>query len=131
MAKKKNDKPAKGAAVAKGKPTGKGKAAVKPKRLTKAQIYTKLAEDTQLSKKQIMDVFEKLSNLIKSQISAGSAGEIVLPPGLLKIRRAVRAARPAREVTNPRTGEKKMADPQPEKTVVKVRVMKPLQALLD
>lgn len=131
MAKKKNDKAGKGA-VAKGKPAaGKAKAAPKPKRMTKAQIYAKLAEDTQLTKKQITDVFEKLTNLIKSQIAASSVGEFVLPPGLVKIRRAIRPAREAREVMDPRTREKKMAPPQPEKVVVKVRVMKPLRGMVE
>jgi nucleoid DNA-binding protein len=126
MAKKMSGKAAKGA-VSKSKPATAAKA--KPKRMTKAQIYTKLAEDTELTKKQITDVFEKLTNLIKSQISAGSVGEIVLPPGLLKIRRAIRPARDAREGTNPKTREKIIIPAQPEKIVIKARVLKTLSEM--
>src|SRR4051812_30588324 len=121
---KKTSKPK---AVAKSKPpaqSSKPKGGATSKRMTKSQIFAKLSEDTGLSKKQVNDFFEKLTNLIKSQVSAGSVGEIVLPPGLIKIKRTLKKARPARPGINPKTKEPITIAAQPERTVIKAFALK-------
>ena len=85
------------------------------KRLTKSQLMTALAEELGLSKKEAVEVYEKVVNLIYKEI--GRAGEIMLP-GLGKMAKKHRKARMG---SNPQTGE---AINIPAKTVVKFRVAK-------
>lgn len=87
------------------------------------------SEDQEINKKQVEAVFAALTEVIREQLQ-GEAGEITLP-GLMKIRRHVRPARPAREGTDPRTREKRMFPPVPEKTVVKMRALKGLKEMVE
>lgn len=114
-------------AVAKGK--GKTKAEpVKP--LTKTQLVATMAERTELTKVQVGNFFDKMFDLIKEQIATSGAGSITLPIGI-KLEMKEKPAQDAREVTNPRTGEKVMRPPQPAKMVVKARVMKQLKDVAE
>lgn len=61
------------------------KAAAKKKALTKSALFADLAEKTQLTKKQIEDVFEKLSEVIVHQLSAKGPRAFTLP-GLFKLK---------------------------------------------
>ena len=79
--------------------------AATPKRMTKAQIITKLAEDTELSKKDIVAVFDALRNLIQRELTGrGAPGEFVLPDMLkLKVKRV--PAQKNKKIRHPGTGE--------------------------
>ena len=89
------------------------------KAMTKTQVLTSLAESTGLSKGQIGDVIDALSDLIGSELNAGNPFNV---PGLMKITTRIKAAAPAGPRTNPFMGEAK-----PAQTIVKVRPLKGLK----
>ena len=112
--------PAKKAAV-------KKKPAIKAK-YTKSAILAEIADNTELSKKQVSDVLNELSDLIERHVKKGSAGEFTLP-GLLKIKTVKKPASKARKgVPNPfRPGETMDIAAKPASTKVKVLPLKGLK----
>lgn len=85
------------------------------KGMTKSQLMQALAEKTNMSKKDVMALWDVLTSLAYSEVK--SNGEMTLP-GLGKMVKKHRAARMGR---NPLTGEQIQI---PAKTVVKFRVAK-------
>ncbi len=131
--------PAKKAAAPKTKVAAKAKAAVKPapaakkvkavqERFTKTQILTQIAENTDLSRKQVQGVLDELSDIIEGHIKKRSVGEFVLP-GLMKISAIKKPARRARKnVPNPfKPGETMDVAAKPASVQVKVRPLKKLK----
>lgn len=102
-------------------------AAGKP--LSKTELYAKIADATQLSKKQVEDVFEAFKNEIKEALSAAGPGVIQLP-GLLKIMRVVKPATKERMVKKPGTNEEVLAPAKPQKIVPKARILKGLKDMV-
>jgi len=100
-------------------------AAAKP--LTKSQLFTALAETTELSKKQVADVFDALGYQIKSGLGKKGAGVFTVP-GLLKLKVIRKPATKARPGVNPFTGEQITIKAKPARNVVKAT---PLKALKD
>ncbi len=84
-------------------------------KMTKAQLVTALAEKTDLSKKEVQNFFDTLTDMAYSEVKKN--GEFVVP-GFGKL---VKAKRKAREGRNPATGESIKI---PAKTVVKFRLSK-------
>ena len=90
-------------------------------RQTKLQILQAIAEETNLSRKQVADVFSALGTLVKRHVQRRGSGEFSIPETGVKIRRVVKPARKSRMGRNPATGETiKIA----AKRVVKFRVAK-------
>ncbi len=83
--------------------------------MTKSQILTALAEKTELSKKDVINVLDTLTDLAYSEVKKN--GEFSLP-GFGKL---VKVNRKARMGRNPMTGEEIKI---PAKTVVKFRLSK-------
>jgi len=83
--------------------------------MTKAQLVTALAEKTDLSKKEVQNFFDVLTDMAYSEVKKN--GEFIVP-GFGKL---VKAKRKAREGRNPATGESIKI---PAKTVVKFRLAK-------
>lgn len=83
--------------------------------MTKSQLYASLSEKSGLSKKQVTDFMDQLTELAYDQVK--SEGEFVVP-GVGKL---VKVHRNARMGRNPATGESIQI---PAKTVVKFRVAK-------
>lgn len=83
--------------------------------MTKSQLLQSLAEASELSKKQVVTLLDKMVSLAYAQVK--SSGEFVVP-GLGKLVKVNRAARMGR---NPATGATIQI---PAKTVVKFRVAK-------
>ena len=117
------------------KTTKKTAAKPAPKKLTaiaktqtKSQILSAIAEDTELTKKQVVEVFSSLSDLITRHIKKRGSGEFTIPDTGVKIRRAKKPARKARMGRNPATGEEMKIAAKPASTTVKVV---PLKALKD
>tara|TARA_R110002072_G_scaffold89232_4_gene199911 strand:- start:34586 stop:34966 length:381 start_codon:yes stop_codon:yes gene_type:complete len=119
------------------KATAKKTAAKKaaPKKLTaiknkytKSAILAEIADNTELSKKQVSNVLNELSDLIERHVKKGGAGEFTLP-GLLKIKTVKKPARKARKgVPNPfRPGEVMDIAAKPASTKVKVLPLKGLK----
>jgi nucleoid DNA-binding protein len=98
---------------------------------TKGQILTELSEKTGLSKKEVGGVLEQLTELIQRTLKGKKAtGEFTLP-GLLKITTIHKKAQKARQGINPFTKEPTMFKAKPARTVVKVRPLKKLKAMVE
>lgn len=93
---------------------------------TKTQILDSIAEDTDLSRKQVSAVLDGLADVIELHIKKRSVGEFVLP-GLLKIVTVKKPATKARKGINPFTGEEQMFKAKPASTAVRVRPLKKLK----
>ncbi len=98
------------------------------KKYTKTEILNEIAQNTELSKKEVAAVLDELAVVIERHIKKRAVGEFTLP-GLLKIKSVVRPARPARKgVPNPfRPGELMDIPRKPATTRVKVLPLKKLK----
>ncbi|MBT4097126.1 MAG: DNA-binding protein [Gemmatimonadetes bacterium] len=96
---------------------------------TKTQIFDEIATATDLTRSQVAAVFTAMSDLMANDLGSKGPGEFAVP-GLMKILRVSKPARPAKTgVPNPfRPGELMDVAAKPASSVVKVR---PLKALKD
>ena len=97
------------------------------KHLTKSEILVSIAEDTELSRKQVASVFDGLAGLIHQGVGKKGPGIFVVP-GLMKIVVINKPATKARKGINPFTKQEQMFKAKPARKVIKVR---PLKALKD
>ena len=95
---------------------------------TKTAILSEVANNTELSKKQVAAVLDELSILIQRHVKKGAVGEFTLP-GLLKIKTVKKPARKARKnIPNPfRPGELMNIAAKPASTKIKVLPLKALK----
>jgi nucleoid DNA-binding protein len=101
----------------------------KAKAATKSAMYQELAEKTQLSRKQVSEVFDALEGFIQHQVGKKGPGIVALP-NLLKIKRVEKPATKPRMGRNPQTGEQIMIKAKPKRTVVKVLALKKLKEMV-
>ena len=96
---------------------------------SKSQLFTDIASKTDLSRKQVASVFDAMSNFIKTDLKSKG---IFTVPGLMKIKRITKPARPARRgVPNPfKPGELMDVAAKPARKVVKVQPLKNLKAMV-
>ncbi|WMS88696.1 HU family DNA-binding protein [Pleionea litopenaei] len=120
--------PAKKAAPAKA-PAAKKTTAVK-ERYNKSQMLNEIAENTELSRKQVSSVIDELSDIIERHIKKRACGEFVMP-GLFKVQTVRKPATKARKGINPFTGEETVFKAKPARTVVKVRPLKKLKEMAE
>lgn len=99
------------------------------KPLTKSEIYSHLAGQTDLSKRQIGEVFDSLSDLIKKNVGRRGPG-VFSVPGLMKIKVVRKPATKARKGVNPFTGEATTFKAKPARNVVKVQPLKGLKDMV-
>ena len=118
--------PAKKTAAKKAAP--KKKVTAIKEKYTKSAILAEIADNTELSKKQVSSVLDELTVLIERHVKKGSAGEFTLP-GLLKIKTVKKPARKARKgVPNPfRLGETMDIAAKSASTKIKVLPLKGLK----
>ncbi|NVJ62577.1 MAG: HU family DNA-binding protein [Gammaproteobacteria bacterium] len=119
---------AKKAPAKKAAPAKKG-AAVK-ERYNKSQMLNEIAENTELSRKQVSSVIDELSDLIERHIKKRAVGEFVMP-GLFKVQTVRKPATKARKGINPFTGEETVFKAKPARTMVKVRPLKKLKEMAE
>lgn len=105
------------------------KAAVKPR--TKSQILQELAEATELSKKDVAQVFEVMNEMIHKDLQKKGPGAFTIPGGLVKIRAVDKPPKPKRMGRNPQTGEEIEIPAKPARREVKVRALKTLKEYID
>ena len=112
---------------AKAKAPARKKPAIKEK-YTKSAILSEIADNTDLSRKEVGAVMDELAVVIERHLKKGGAGEFTLP-GLLKIKTVKKPARKARKgVPNPfRPGELMDVAAKPASTRVKVLPLKGLK----
>lgn len=97
-------------------------------RYNKTQILNQIADNTELSKKQVQSVLDELSDIIEGHVKKRACGEFVLP-GLLKITTVKKPATKARKGINPFTGEETVFKAKPASTAIKVRPLKKLKEM--
>ncbi|MBU3069583.1 HU family DNA-binding protein [Aestuariicella sp. G3-2] len=124
--------PAKKATAKKAAPAAEKKIKAVKDRYTKTQMLTQIAENTELSKKQVQSVLDELSDMIEGHIKKRAVGEFVLP-GLLKISAVKKPAKKARKnVPNPfKPGEFMDVAAKPASVQVKIRPLKKLKDMAD
>lgn len=112
------------------KPTQKKLAPVKQK-YTKSEILGEIADNTDLTKKQVDAVLGELSDIMERHLKKNAVGEFTLP-GLLKVKTVKKPARKARKnVPNPfRPGETMDIAAKPASTKVKVVPLKGLKEMV-
>ena len=94
-------------------------------RRTKTEIYTALAEATELTRKDINNVFSALNEMIVADLKRGPKEFTIPGCGKFTIKR--KPARRAGPGVNPFTGEKIMLKAKPAENQVKFRVTKALK----
>ncbi len=97
---------------------------------TKSEIYAKIVDDTGLARKDVAAVFESLNGQIKKSLGGRGAPGMFTVPGLMKLRVVKKPARPARQGTNPFTGEEMMFKAKPASKVVKISALKGLKDMV-
>lgn len=106
------------------------KAAPAPKKApTKTQILANIAEETELSKKDVAAVFDALTTEIEKTLSKGGPGQFTIP-GLCKIIRKDVPAKPKRKGRNPADGSEIWLDPKPASKKVTIRPLKALKEMI-
>jgi nucleoid DNA-binding protein len=95
---------------------------------TKSEILAQISKDTNLSKKQVSEVFESLGGVVKKSLKG--AGLFTLP-GLLKMKVVKKPATKAREGVNPFTGEKMMFKAKPASKKVRIAALKSLKEMVN
>lgn len=98
---------------------------------TKSQAVSQLAEDTGLSRKQVMAVLEGLGSLAQRHLKKGGSGEFVVPGVAVKLRRVSKPATKARKGINPFTGQEMMFKAKPAKNVVRASALKVLKDAIN
>jgi nucleoid DNA-binding protein len=101
--------------------------ATKP--MTKSAIYATLAEQSGVSKKDVSNVMDALTELIEAQLGNKGPG-VFNVPGLMKIVVQRKPATKARKGVNPFTGEEQMFKAKPARNVVKIRPLKGLKDMV-
>ena len=108
-------------------PTRKITAIKKP--MTKSAIINEIAQNTELTKKQISSVFDELAILIERHIKKRAPGKFTLP-GLMKIEVKRKPATKARKGINPFTREETVFKAKPARNVVKIRPLKKVKEMV-
>jgi nucleoid DNA-binding protein len=97
--------------------------------MTKSVMVGEIADNTGLSKKQVVAVFDELDILIERHVKKRSARQFALP-GLLKIEVKRKPATKARKGINPFTGEETIFKAKPARDVVKIRPLKKVKDMV-
>lgn len=93
---------------------------------SKSQLLQHIAENAELNKKKVAEVFALLENVINAHLCKNGAGVFTLT-GIAKFKTKRMPAQKTRKGRNPFTGEDVMLKAKPARNVVKVRVLKKLK----
>ena len=92
---------------------------------TKGSIYKDISTITTLTRKQVVCVFDTLTEMMKADLGKKGCGTFNLF-GLAKMRTAIKPATKARKGKNPFTGQEIMIKAKPASRKVRIRAMKGL-----
>jgi len=95
---------------------------------TKSEILATISKDTELSRKQVNEVFECLNGIVKKSLRGNGLFTL---PGLLKLKVVKKPATKAREGVNPFTGEKMMFKAKPDSRKVRALPLKNLKSMVN
>ncbi|MEM9368580.1 MAG: HU family DNA-binding protein [Planctomycetota bacterium] len=96
---------------------------------TKTQILANIAEETELSKKDVAAVLDALAGEIEKALKKGGPGQFAIP-GLCKIVIRDVPAKPKRKGRNPATGEEMWYPPKPASKKLSIRPLKGLKEMI-
>jgi len=97
---------------------------------TKSQILKAIAEDSELTIKQVKEVLTTLSQIAKSHLVKKGSGEFVIPEMGVKIVRKTRPATKKRQGRNPLTGETITIPAKPKRETIRIRPLKSLKEII-
>jgi nucleoid DNA-binding protein len=97
--------------------------------MTKSAIMDEIAQNTDLTKKQVSSVIDELAVLIERHIKKRGPGKLILP-GLMKIEVKRKPATKARKGINPFTREETIFKAKPARNVVKIRPLKQVKDMV-
>ena len=100
------------------------------KPMTKTEIINELAQNTELTKKQVSSVFDELAIVIERHIKKRAPGKFVFP-GLMKIEVKKKPATKARKGINPFTREETTFKAKPAHRVVRIKPLKKMKDMID
>jgi DNA-binding protein HU-beta len=95
---------------------------------TKSEILATISKDTELSRKQVNEVFDSLNGIVKKSLRGNGLFTL---PGLLKLKVVKKPATKAREGVNPFTGEKMMFKAKPASKKVRALPLKSLKSMVN
>jgi nucleoid DNA-binding protein len=98
--------------------------------MTKSALYMTIADNTGLKKKDVVAVFDELTNIINGHIKKNAAGLFTMP-GLMKVKVIRKPATKARKGINPFTGEPTVFKAKPARNVVKVLPLKAMKEMVN
>ena len=98
--------------------------------MTKSQMFMAIAEDTDLTKKQVAAVIDSLTDIIAGHVKKGATGAVNIA-GLMKIKTVVKPATKARKGINPFTGEEMMFKAKPKSRKVKILPLSKLKEMAN
>jgi nucleoid DNA-binding protein len=118
----------------------KSAAAPKPPKLTpadkqrgKSELFRILAEHTGLQRKQVASIFETLGKVMSVDLAKPKADKpkVFVVPGMMKVTTTFKPASKATTRPNPfKPGEMMEVKAKPAKTVIKIRALKALKAMV-
>ena len=100
-----------------------------PKQMTKSEIVLAISEKTELTKKQVIAVFDELAALVATNIGKKGPGVFVVP-GLAKIKVIRKPATKERKGINPFTKEEQVFKAKPARNVVKIQAVKAVKDMV-
>ncbi|QQE11063.1 HU family DNA-binding protein [Planctomycetota bacterium] len=95
---------------------------------TKSELFATIADATDLSKKEVANVFECMQGLVGANLKKHGTFTI---PGMAKMIVKKKPATKARKGTNPFTGEEMMFKAKPASKQVKIRPLKNLKEMVS
>ena len=93
--------------------------------MTKTELERAIAEKAGVEKKTAAAVLDALEDIVTSEVRKGEP--VTIRPGFIKVSRKDVKARPAREGTNPFTGEPTTFKARPASKTAKVTALKKLK----
>lgn len=112
--------------VAKKKPSVPKRVVAIKKAMTKSELLNAIANDVELTRKQVAAVLESLNHKVHCHLKG--VGEFTVP-GLLKIRVMRKPATKARKGINPFNGEETVFKAKPARNIPKFRALKALKEM--
>ena len=103
--------------------------ATEKKAPTKSEILSHIADETELTRKEVQAVLDSLAGLIGKNLKSRGPGYFNLP-GLMKIKVVKKPATKARKGINPFTGEETVFKAKPARKTVKVLPLKGLKEMV-
>jgi len=100
------------------------------KRMTKAQVISEISAFAELEKKNVIRVFDGLTELIKKQLGSRGPGEFIIP-GLLKLKAVKKPATKDRPGINPFTKQPIVIKGKPSSKKIRVTALKNLKDLVQ